>query len=160
MPRKTAQTGLVYELGNFTDSQDKAGPDLWKSTIAPGGVSGKESICQCRRLKKCGFDPWDGKIPWRKEMAAHSSILAWKIPMDRGVWQATVHGIAQSQTRLNNWTCLKMWRVWWGGVWALRKAWFSVSLCLYRWGHWTMERLSELLRSHRWGYNRLGWKIL
>ena len=27
-----------------------------------------------------GFDPWVGKIPWRKEMATHSSILAWKIP--------------------------------------------------------------------------------
>ena len=26
-------------------------------------------------------------------MAAHSSILAWRIPMDRGAWWATVHGI-------------------------------------------------------------------
>ena len=25
-------------------------------------------------------------------MATHSSILAWRIPMDRGAWQATVHG--------------------------------------------------------------------
>ena len=30
-----------------------------------------------------------------KEMATHSSILAWRIPMDRGAWQATVHGIAE-----------------------------------------------------------------
>ena len=28
-----------------------------------------------------------------KEMAIHSSILAWRIPMDRGAWQATVHGV-------------------------------------------------------------------
>ena len=28
-------------------------------------------------------------------MATHSSILAWKIPMDRGTWQATVHRIAR-----------------------------------------------------------------
>ena len=28
-------------------------------------------------------------------MATHSSILAWKIP-DRGAWQATVHGVAES----------------------------------------------------------------
>ena len=27
-----------------------------------------------------------------KEMATHSSILAWRIPMDRGTWWATVHG--------------------------------------------------------------------
>ena len=33
-------------------------------------------------------------------MATHSSILAWRIPMDRGAWRATVHGVAKSQTRL------------------------------------------------------------
>ena len=27
-----------------------------------------------------GFEPWVGKIPLEKEMATHSSILAWKIP--------------------------------------------------------------------------------
>ena len=32
----------------------------------PGGPSGKEPTCQCRRHKRCGFDPWVGKIPWRK----------------------------------------------------------------------------------------------
>ena len=31
-----------------------------------GGTSGKEPICQCRRCKRCGFDPWVGKIPWRR----------------------------------------------------------------------------------------------
>ena len=29
----------------------------------PGGISGKEPACQCRR---CGFDPWVGKISWRR----------------------------------------------------------------------------------------------
>ena len=28
----------------------------------------------------------------KKGMATHSSILAWKIPLDRGTWWATVHG--------------------------------------------------------------------
>ena len=31
-------------------------------------------------------------------MATPSSILAWRIPMDRGAWQSTVHGITKSQT--------------------------------------------------------------
>ena len=31
-------------------------------------------------------------------MATHSSILAWRIPMDRGAWGATVHGVAKSRT--------------------------------------------------------------
>ena len=30
--------------------------------------------------------------PQKKEMATHSSFLAWRIPMDKGAWQATVHG--------------------------------------------------------------------
>ena len=34
-------------------------------------------------------------------MATHSSILAWRIPRDRGAWQATVHGVAKSQTQLS-----------------------------------------------------------
>ena len=34
-----------------------------------------------------------------ESMATHSSILVWKIPMDRGAWQAAVHGVAKSQTR-------------------------------------------------------------
>ena len=40
--------------------------------------------------------------PLEKGMATHSSILAWRIPMDRGAWQATVHGVAKSWTRLSN----------------------------------------------------------
>ena len=36
--------------------------------------------------------------PLEEGMATHSSILAWRIPMDRGALQATVHGIAESQT--------------------------------------------------------------
>ena len=35
-----------------------------------------------------------------EEMATHSNILAWRIPMDRGAWWAIVHGVAKSQTRL------------------------------------------------------------
>ena len=32
----------------------------------PGGVSGKELACQCRRHKRLGSHPWVGKIPWRR----------------------------------------------------------------------------------------------
>ena len=28
---------------------------------------GKESACQCRRCKRCEFNPWVGKIPWRRK---------------------------------------------------------------------------------------------
>ena len=36
--------------------------------------------------------------PLEEDRATHSSILAWRIPMDRGVWWATVHGVAESNT--------------------------------------------------------------
>ena len=32
----------------------------------PGGASGKEAACQCRRCKRCRFDPCVGKIPRRR----------------------------------------------------------------------------------------------
>ena len=40
--------------------------------------------------------------PLEEEMAVHISILAWRIPMDRGAWRATVHRVAKSQTRLSD----------------------------------------------------------
>ena len=40
----------------------------------------------------------DQKDPLEQDLTTHSSILAWRIPMDRGAWWATVHGIAKNQT--------------------------------------------------------------
>ena len=41
---------------------------------------------------------WEDRL--EKEMTTHSSILAWRIPMDRGARWATVHRVTKSQTRL------------------------------------------------------------
>ena len=40
--------------------------------------------------------------PLEEEMTTHSSILAWRISMDRGGWRARVQGVSESQTRLSN----------------------------------------------------------
>ena len=42
--------------------------------------------------------------PLEKEMTTYSSTFAWKHPTDRGAWQATVHGVAKSQTQLSDFT--------------------------------------------------------
>ena len=36
--------------------------------------------------------------PLMRGMATQSSILAWRIAMDRGAWRATVHGVTNKQT--------------------------------------------------------------
>ena len=43
---------------------------------------------------------WDD--PLEEGMTTHSSILAWKILMDKEAWQATVHGVTKSRTQLND----------------------------------------------------------
>ena len=36
--------------------------------------------------------------PLEEGKATHCSVLAWRIPMDRGAWRATVHRVAESDT--------------------------------------------------------------
>ena len=48
----------------------KSHPQIQIITITEGdfpfGASGKDPVCQCRRFKRCGFNPWVRKIPWRR----------------------------------------------------------------------------------------------
>ena len=55
---------------------------------------GKESTCQGRRPKRREFSPWVGKIPWRRAWQP-TPVFFLENPMDRGAWQATVHGFAR-----------------------------------------------------------------
>jgi len=43
-----------------------------------------------------------GRSPGGREVVVVSSSLAWRIPMDRGAWWATVHGVAKSWTQLSD----------------------------------------------------------
>ena len=49
-------------------------------------------------MQETWVQPLVGEDPLEEGMAAHSSILAWRIPMDRGAWRATVLRITKSQT--------------------------------------------------------------
>ena len=62
-----------------------------------GGASGKEAACQCRRP---GFDPWVRRSPG-KGNANPLQYSCLENPIDRGVWQDTVHGVANSQKQLS-----------------------------------------------------------
>ena len=41
-------------------------PYMWNGSSFPREVCGKKSTCQCRGRKRLEFDPWVGKIPWRR----------------------------------------------------------------------------------------------
>ena len=49
-----------------------------------------------------GFDPWVRSLCPLEDMATYSSILAWRISMDRRARWAIVHGVAKSPTRLSD----------------------------------------------------------
>ena len=65
----------------------------------PWWLSNKESTCNAGATGDTGSVPELRRSP-EEGMAAHSSILAWRIPMDRGAWQATVQGVTKSQIQL------------------------------------------------------------
>ena len=68
---------------------------------------------QCRRP---GFNPWVGKIPWRRKMATHSSILAWKIPWTEETGGLQPMGSEKSDATVTN---------------TFQKTWTKISKILY-----------------------------
>ena len=62
----------------------------------PCGSEGKVSATQETWVQSLGWED-----PLEEGMATHSSILAWRIPMDRGAWWATVQRVAESDTTNN-----------------------------------------------------------
>ena len=61
--------------------------ECWRGL--PHWLSGKESTCNAGASGDMGLIPELEE----EEMATHSSVLAWGNPLDRGAWQATVHGL-------------------------------------------------------------------
>ena len=55
-------------------------------------------------VQETRVQPLDREDLLEKEMATHSSILAWKNPMDGGAWWVAVHGVSKSRTQLSNFT--------------------------------------------------------
>ena len=67
--RKAEQKGRTLGLGPVLVIQ-----------VRGTSLSLDEPTCQCRRHKRRGFHPWSREDPREKEMATHSTILAWRIP--------------------------------------------------------------------------------
>ena len=80
------------------------GPGLeFLSFLNPSGQSvTRHSVPQLGKSLPAMRETWVRSLGWEdpleEGMAIHSSILAWRIPLDRGAWQATVDGVAGSDT--------------------------------------------------------------
>ena len=68
----------------------------------PGGWGSKEYACQGRGHRRRAFDPWVGKIPWRRKWQPAPVRWPGKSHGPRSL--ATVHGVSKSQ-RLNDRAC-------------------------------------------------------
>ena len=64
----------------------------------PGGSDGKESACNAGDL---GSIPGSGRSPG-EENGYPLQYYCLEIPMDRGAWRATDHGVAKSKIQLSN----------------------------------------------------------
>ena len=69
-----------------------------KGAGLPRWQNGKEPAYQCRRHRRCRFDPWVGKIPWRRAWQPSPVFLPGESHGQR--WLATVHRVAKIWTRL------------------------------------------------------------
>ena len=129
LPRALSRGSLQYswcsnpaglrlpDLGRCSESQ---APSLWHRTFFRaykqisvmlafyffGQLVGSPGFPGGTRVKKLPInkETWVWSLGWEdpleEGMATLSSVLAWRIPMDRGAWQATVHRVPKSQTWL------------------------------------------------------------
>ena len=88
----------LYILNNYFFLILKINKYLYVLMGFPGGATGKDPTCQCRRGKRCRFYPWVGKVPWRR--AWQPIPVSLENPKDRGAWQVIVHRVAKSWTRM------------------------------------------------------------
>ena len=78
------------------------GKILWRRDSYTLQYSWASLVAQMIKNLPAMRETWVQSLGWedpREEgVATHSSILVWRISMDRGVWQITVHGVAKSRT--------------------------------------------------------------
>ena len=68
LSRNSQQRERQVESIQWIGSPKKVtGGACWCWWGSPGGTNGKEFTCQGKRCKRCRFDPWVRKIPWRRK---------------------------------------------------------------------------------------------
>ena len=92
----------------------------------PGGASGKESVCQCRRHKRCRFNPQVGKIPWRRKWQP-TPVFLWRIPWTEepgGLQSIGSHRVGHNWSDLaRTHICTYVCAQWFSHVWLRVTPW-------------------------------------
>ena len=88
-----ALTGPCLAGEGFGDLRESRDEDL-----LPRWLSGKESTCQCRRCKRCGFNPWVRKVPWRRKQQPAPIFLPGKFYGQRSLVGYSSRGRTESDT--------------------------------------------------------------
>ena len=100
VPGFRSKMGTILEWKDYVKWQALMGIILfnmiWPFKGLLYGSAGKEPTCQCRRHKRLRFHPWVEKNGYPLQYSCLENS------MDREAWQATVHGVAKSQTWLND----------------------------------------------------------
>ena len=114
-------------------------------------------VCQCWKHRRCRFNSWVGKIPWRKSwQTLQYSCL--ENPLDRGAWWATVHRVSKSQTwlkQLNMHTFLNFlgFFPFKEKIKEMRKASskHSLTYCFESLAYWEPQRKNNITKSKKGG---------
>ena len=88
---------MSLDFNNGFDDGEKRQEEIEVMTLITFILSfGASLVAQAVKNLPAMWETWVQSLDWEdpleEGMATHSSILAWRIPMDRGAWRATVHG--------------------------------------------------------------------
>ena len=94
--QETRDVGLIPVLGRFPGGgPGKQLQYSWASLVA-------QTVKNPPAMQETRVRSLNWEDPLEESTATHSSILAWRIPIDRGACWATVHGVSKSWTRLSD----------------------------------------------------------
>ena len=89
-------------LGIFLTQESNLGLLHCRQTLYPLSHQGTQMVKNPPANQEAWVQSLGCENPLEEGMAIHSSILTWRIPMDRRAWQAAVHGVTKSWTQLRN----------------------------------------------------------
>ena len=91
-----ARLSCFSKVHYYTDSCLGTASCSFRASLVAQTVKNSSAMWETWVRSLGGQDPLEGGV------APHSSILAWRIPMERGAWWTTALGVAKSQTQLSN----------------------------------------------------------